>query len=60
MSVIFGSNGFPYKTALHGCSGYLHCSHSVETVVRMRVGSGQTVELSADDLFIFHSQKQKL
>ena len=39
------------KTAVHGCSSYLHCSFSGEVVVRMRVGSGQIVELSAGGLY---------
>ena len=37
----------PNKEAVHGCSSYLHCSYSGEAVVRMCVGSGQTVELSS-------------
>ena len=40
------------ETAVHGCSSYLHCSYSGEVVVRMRVGSGQTMELGTGGLFI--------
>ena len=34
------------ETTVQGCNSYLHCSYTGEAVVRVRVSSGQTVELS--------------